>query len=85
MLLDVCVCLCVFERVCVCLHLVFDHGTEVVVPEEHRDLSLFSRRVEFTQTMIRQLSRCRLQKLLCYQALGTHTYAHTHTQEVVVH
>lgn len=35
----------------------FDHGAEVVVPEEHGDLALLRRRVEFTQTVIRQLSR----------------------------
>lgn len=47
--------------------LVFDHGTEVVVSEEHGDLSLFGRRVEFTQAVIRQLGRRRLQELLRHQ------------------
>lgn len=58
---------------CVGFHLVLDHGAEVVVSEEHRDLSLFGCRVEFTQTVIRQLSRCRLQELLRHQ-----TWTHTH-------
>lgn len=75
----VCVCVCVW------LHLVFDHGTEVVVSEEHGDFSLFGRRVELTQTVIRQLGRRRLQELLRHQTWGVHTQIHTgdthkHTQ-----
>lgn len=51
----------------VCFHLVFDHRAEVVVSKEHGDLSLFGRRVEFTETVIRQLGRRRLQELLRHQ------------------
>lgn len=36
-------------------HLVLDHGAEVVVPEEHTQLSLLGGGVELTQTVIRQL------------------------------
>lgn len=48
-------------------HLVFDHGTEVVVPEKHRDLALLGRRVELTQAVVRQLGGRRLQELLGHQ------------------
>ena len=60
-------------------HLVFDHGTEVVVPEEDRDLALFGRGVELAQTVIGQLGGRGLQELLCYQTCGAHTHTHTHT------
>lgn len=48
-------------------HLVLDHGAEVIVPEEHTQLSLLGGGVEFTQAVIRQLGGRRLQKLLRYQ------------------
>lgn len=58
---------------CVPPHLVFDHGAEVVVPEEHGDLALSGRGIELTQAMIRQLSRCGLQKLLRHQTCPAQT------------
>lgn len=60
---------------CACSHLVFDHGAEVVVSEEHGDFTLCGRRVEFTQTVIRQLSRRRLQELFRHQTCTGDTSA----------
>ena len=48
-------------------HLVFDHGAEVVVPEEDGQLALLGRGVELTQAVIGQLGCRGFQELLRHQ------------------
>lgn len=63
------------EGECVCVlvwrHLVFDHGTEVVVPEEDAHFPLFGSGVELAQAVIGQLSGRRLQEVLGHQTCTT--------------
>ena len=50
------------------IHLELDHGAEVVVPEEHTELSFLHGGRELTQTGVRQLGGRAVQKLLGYKA-----------------
>ena len=53
---------------CVLPYLVFDHGAEVVVPEEHAQLPLLHGRRQLTQPVVRELGRRAAQELLRHHA-----------------
>ena len=48
-------------------HLPLEHGTEVIISEEHAQFPFLHHHVELTQTVVRELSGSGLQKLLRYQ------------------
>lgn len=50
------------------IHLELDHGAEVVVPEEHTELSFLHGGRELTQAVVCQLGGRAVQKLLGYKA-----------------
>lgn len=50
------------------VYLVLDHGAEVVIPEKDTELSLLYGGCELTQAVVRQLSGCAVQELLCHDA-----------------
>lgn len=50
------------------IHLELDHGAEVVVPEEHTELSFLHGGRELTQAVVCQLGGRAVQKLLSYKA-----------------
>lgn len=54
----------------VSVYLVFDHGAEVVIPEEDTELSLLHGGRELTQAVVRELSGRAVQKLLRHDACG---------------
>lgn len=56
----------VFLRHLCWVYLVFDHGAEVIIPEKDTELSLLYSGRQLTQAVVRQLSGCAAQKLLCY-------------------
>lgn len=54
-----------------CPHLVFGHGTEVVVPEEDAELPLLDSGGKLTQAVVGQLGGCAVEELFRHVACGS--------------